>query len=237
MKPKRTYRVTLKRRVEYSATVKILARSQAEADRKAMAAYYEWDGDEDFPPLWHVNDPTDYEAEIDTRFRCVDCNFDTLGTEYYTVSDELWAAAKMAPHGGMLCLACLERRIGRLLVIEDFTACCPTLAAWQRHQAARQMQLSLALMPATKEERPMLTDDRPNVVKFPNAPKPEWASDVDAHLLDRLIAKGYLKHHQRHDWCAVEMAINSAFAACVFDPRPELNPQEVIEHMLKHPPR
>ena len=71
-----------------------------------------------------------------------------------------------------------------------------------------------------------------NVVKFPDVP--EWASTVDAKMLDRLIAKGYLQHHQRHDWRAVEMAVNNAFYACVFDARPELSPQKVIEHMLRH---
>ena len=34
-------------------------------------------------------------------------------------------------------------------------------------------------------------DEMDNVVKFPAAP--EWARTVDAKLLDRLIAKGYLR--------------------------------------------
>ena len=127
----------MKKVVEYSASISIRAGSQAEADRMALKAYYEWDGDEDFPPSWHVNEPIYHDAEIDTRFRCVDCDFDTQGSEYYMVDDELWAASGMAPHGGMLCLACLERRIGRLLVIGDFTALWPSQAAWQRHLAAR----------------------------------------------------------------------------------------------------
>jgi hypothetical protein len=70
-----------------------------------------------------------------------------------------------------------------------------------------------------------------NVVKFPEAP--EWATTVDAKMLDGLIAKGYLRRDQRHNWCAVEMAINNAFCAAVFDPRPELSLQEMIEHMLR----
>ena len=37
----------------------------------------------------------------------------------------------------MLCLACLERRIGRLLTGEDFTALCPSASVWERHIAAR----------------------------------------------------------------------------------------------------
>jgi hypothetical protein len=69
-----------------------------------------------------------------------------------------------------------------------------------------------------------------DVIKFPAAP--EWASAVDAALLDRLIAKGYLRPHQRRDWRAVEAAINAAFVAAVFDPRPELSLQKVLEQML-----
>ena len=103
-----------------------------------MAAFYRWHGDGDFPPLWVKHEPSYYEPEIDTTFRCVDCGADKDG-EYYMVSDELWAASGMAPNGGMLCLACLEQRIGRRLVKEDFTALCPTLAAWRRHLAARNM--------------------------------------------------------------------------------------------------
>jgi hypothetical protein len=51
------------------------------------------------------------------------------------VADQLWKAAGMAPHGGMLCLVCLERRIGRPLVVEDFTALMPSKEAWRRHLA------------------------------------------------------------------------------------------------------
>ena len=70
-----------------------------------------------------------------------------------------------------------------------------------------------------------------NVVKFPDAP--EWAAAVDAKVLGLLIRKGYLQRRRRRDWRAVEAAINAAFCAAVFDPRPELNPQKVIEHVLK----
>lgn len=138
MKARRNYRVMVRLRREYSATTWVRAGSQAEADRKAMAAFYRWHGDGDFPPLWVKHEPSYYEPEIDTTFRCVDCGADKDG-EYYMVADELWAASGMAPHGGMLCLACLDRRIGRLLVPGDFTALYPTRAAWQRHLATREM--------------------------------------------------------------------------------------------------
>ena len=42
MKAKRTYRVTVTRQRDYSATISIRAGSQAEADRKALAAFYKY---------------------------------------------------------------------------------------------------------------------------------------------------------------------------------------------------
>jgi hypothetical protein len=58
------------------------------------------------------------------RFACLDCRVDTRsGTgidEYYAVHDEVWAATGLAPRDGMLCIGCLERRIGRELELKDF---------------------------------------------------------------------------------------------------------------------
>jgi hypothetical protein len=72
------------------------------------------------------------------RFGCVDCGKDTNKSgEYYMVRDAIWATSGLAPHGGMLCLRCLEKRIGRELNVEEFTAKCPSLKAWEQHLAAR----------------------------------------------------------------------------------------------------
>jgi len=141
----RTYHITVTKLREYSATIAIRAKSQAEADRAAMAAFYKWACEEGyqvaplgFPPPWKEHDSIDHEAHIDTTFRCVDCGKDTGESgEYYSVADTVWAASGLAPNGGMLCLACLERRIKRPLTPEDFTARCPTASAWERHVAAR----------------------------------------------------------------------------------------------------
>jgi hypothetical protein len=60
------------------------------------------------------------------RHLCRDCGIDTIAHgHYYMVGNELWAASGMTPHGGMLCLTCLERRIGRPLRPQDFTAVFP----------------------------------------------------------------------------------------------------------------
>jgi hypothetical protein len=54
------------------------------------------------------------------RFACQDCPQDTLGGDYYMVHNELWH--RVHPNGaGMLCLPCLEKRVGRRLQISDFT--------------------------------------------------------------------------------------------------------------------
>jgi len=77
------------------------------------------------------------QRRIRRRFLCLDCRFDTLDEHYYMVSDELWAATGLGPHDGMLCLYCLEQRIGRRLVFADFTALVPSACAWQAYAATR----------------------------------------------------------------------------------------------------
>jgi hypothetical protein len=63
------------------------------------------------------------------RFCCIDCGKCThCGGEYYMVRDELWSAAGVEPNGGMLCLHDLERRIGRALTTDDFTAKMPSFS-------------------------------------------------------------------------------------------------------------
>jgi len=53
---------------------------------------------------------------------CVDCAVNTIAIdEYYMVHDHLWERAGMATDGGMLCIACLETRLGRDLKRTDFT--------------------------------------------------------------------------------------------------------------------
>ena len=78
---------------------------------------------------------------IDPRYHCVDCEKDTNASgEHYHVVNDVWATSSgLAPNGGMLCLACLERRIGRLLTMKDFTAV--YYPAWERHLIARQLDM------------------------------------------------------------------------------------------------
>lgn len=64
---------------------------------------------------------------LDDNTRCVDCGRETLPTdgraaEWYTVHDQVWADAGMAPLDGCLCVGCIERRLGRRLRAGDFAA-------------------------------------------------------------------------------------------------------------------
>lgn len=55
---------------------------------------------------------------------CVDCAVDTSTRgvdEYYMVHNELWTEAGLSILDGMLCIGCLDARIGRRLLARDFT--------------------------------------------------------------------------------------------------------------------
>lgn len=56
---------------------------------------------------------------------CIGCGVDTDAlNEFYMVTDELWKKAVPDKHeqeNSVLCIGCLETRIGRQLVASDFT--------------------------------------------------------------------------------------------------------------------
>jgi hypothetical protein len=71
------------------------------------------------------------------RWHCLDCGFDTIKFGHYSmVRDDVWAASGCSPHGGMLCLYCLQKRLGRPLKFADFTAVVPSAGAWSEFCAA-----------------------------------------------------------------------------------------------------
>lgn len=88
------------------------------------------------------------ERKARLRFLCKDCGKDTRDGEYYMVCNRVWTAAGMRPHGGMLCLLCLMRRLGRVLQSADFTAVWPerelfqgAVRAYLREERASQLRL------------------------------------------------------------------------------------------------
>jgi hypothetical protein len=58
-------------------------------------------------------------------FACLDCGVNTSVGDYYSLHDDVWQRAY--PEGadpddeGMLCIPCVERRLGRRLNALDFT--------------------------------------------------------------------------------------------------------------------
>jgi hypothetical protein len=74
-------------------------------------AYYEEPCSENFP---------DCQGDC-SRFKCAACLVNTLHiNEYYMVTDEVWSTA-WPEDDGMLCIGCLEARLGRALTAKDFT--------------------------------------------------------------------------------------------------------------------
>ncbi len=61
--------------------------------------------------------------KVDLGFICLDCSLNTLlePYQYYMVHDEVWDQTGIIGYGGMLCIECLEARIGRDLEASDFT--------------------------------------------------------------------------------------------------------------------
>jgi hypothetical protein len=72
---------------------------------------------------------------------CLDCGVDTIeiGQYPYAVVDEVWheaVPASTVPAGtGMLCIPCLEKRIGRPLKREDFET-----ITWERGWLPRDVR-------------------------------------------------------------------------------------------------
>lgn len=65
---------------------------------------------------------TQTRCEDFAMFGCKDCETCTLCIdEYYMVTDEVWESAGL--ENGMVCIGCLEARVGRTLNANDFTDC------------------------------------------------------------------------------------------------------------------
>lgn len=55
-----------------------------------------------------------------SKWLCVDCSRDTTH-EHYFVNNSVWFGEAKMPETGMLCVQCIEGRIGRSLEPSDFT--------------------------------------------------------------------------------------------------------------------
>lgn len=54
---------------------------------------------------------------------CIDCDVNTMDIdEYYMLKEEVWLSI-VPEDKGMLCIKCVEQRLGRKLAPEDFSYC------------------------------------------------------------------------------------------------------------------
>jgi hypothetical protein len=94
--------------------------------------------------LWIA--PTDAAGEpIFSPYVCRDCGTNTYRDgEFYTVADEVWDASGIPRDGGMLCIGCLERRIGRELTRADFALDSPP-NTWQKFHRSDRLRDRMGL--------------------------------------------------------------------------------------------
>jgi hypothetical protein len=88
-----------------------------------------------------------FHPTLSLGFGCMDCGCDTRDNEhYYMVADGLWRSVN-PKMDGMLCLPCLENRLGRSLYARDFqdsrinieqALVCPELAARLARRAPKE---------------------------------------------------------------------------------------------------
>lgn len=76
--------------------------------------------------LWQSSpeDDDDFDDEDDDEYPCADCGAETIVTEFYMVTNDVWSEASgCGPAPQFLCIGCLEQRLGRRLTPPDFTDC------------------------------------------------------------------------------------------------------------------
>jgi hypothetical protein len=89
----------------------------------------------------------------DSHWLCLDCSKDTFD-EYYRVRNFLWRrAVDRSQRHGMLCLACLERRLGRFLRLEDY-----------RPPVSESVARFLAQRPTSDDPASAVSDEREEVI-------------------------------------------------------------------------
>lgn len=63
------------------------------------------------------------QAKEKDQFKCIDCDVDTMNIdEYYMLKDKAWLSI-VPEDKGVLCIGCVEDRMGRKLTQKDFSSC------------------------------------------------------------------------------------------------------------------
>lgn len=82
------------------------------------------------PALFHTVSVAELDGSVQTYCRDCSARVREIG-ERYVVHDKVWP---IEPDGGVLCVGCIEARIGRRLLPEDFTDCAGNRGYWPRSQ-------------------------------------------------------------------------------------------------------
>jgi hypothetical protein len=81
-----------------------------------------------YDPEEFADIPKNYSPEqYEIVCSCIDCGINTMKLgEYYCLTSQTWYTATVAEGGdGMLCLGCVEVRLGRTLDADDFESGVP----------------------------------------------------------------------------------------------------------------
>lgn len=74
---------------------------------------------ENWPAIYDKLD--EFETIDDINNKCRDCGFEVRWGEMFMVHDPIWAETGLGYDDGLLCVGCIEKRLGRELVKGDFT--------------------------------------------------------------------------------------------------------------------
>jgi len=66
------------------------------------------------------------DTRITLRTCCRDCSLDTTASgDWLMVHNHVWLSSGLGCEAGVLCIPCLEQRLGRELTLEDFVPADP----------------------------------------------------------------------------------------------------------------
>jgi hypothetical protein len=148
---------------------------------------------------------------------CIDCGTDTIEAgEYYMLRDDVWLSIGLTRDGGMLCIGCVESRLGRSLNPSDFTnAGINTQSnAWRSARFNARLAAQETLLDDVLSELRKLGSPGARLVRwvtqeFNQGRVQAWAEAVgadDAMVCAQAVAaaKALESHRQRHlplpDW-------------------------------------
>lgn len=96
--------------------------------------------------MTEAREPTREEVSayiLSGRYDCTGCGINTSrADEYYMIQHDLWASTSAGR--GMLCVGCLEEKIGRRLEPADFIDCDLNFGPYMRDGSPRRKSRRLA---------------------------------------------------------------------------------------------